>query len=199
MSEKSTRETILELAIDVIDNHGEQAIRTNQLAVEAGTTPPTLYHYFGSREGLVEAAQAERFLRSLTTDINLFIDQLAKVTTRDELKVVIKNLALLRDSDERRQVRWKRLNALGSTYARPNLERRIAEVHNDLVSRTALALGRFQRQGFIRQDIDLRAVIAWYNGAVLGKTLVMLEGSDVDPAQWERTMDEAVNFTLFGE
>lgn len=198
MSDRGSRQKILELAIAVIDEHGEQAIRTNHLAAEAGTTPPTLYHYFGSREGLVEEAQAERFLRSLVLDVDIMIDQLASTTTEKQLRMAINDLFLRRDSHDRIAVRWKRLNALGSAYAREGLERRITEMHNEVATKMALALMPFQRQGFIRQDIDLRAVIAWYNGAVLGKALVTMNGSDIDAGQWERTMNEAVLFTLFG-
>ena len=198
MTVRETRSTILELAIAVIDEHGEQAIRTNHLAAEAGTTPPTLYHYFGSRESLVEEAQAERFFRSLIVDVDILISQLSTTSTEKQLRKAINDLFLRRDSQERIAVRWKRLNALGAAYAREELERRITEMHNEVVTKMALALMPFQRQGFIRQDIDLRAVIAWYNGAVLGKALVTMDGSDIDAGQWERTMNEAVLFTLFG-
>ncbi len=198
MTVRETRSTILELAIAVIDEHGEQAIRTNHLAAEAGTTPPTLYHYFGSREGLVEEAQAERFFRNLVLDVDILIAQLAATSTEKQLRKAINDLFLRRDSHDRIAVRWKRLNALGAAYAREGLERRITEMHNEVVTKMALALMPFQRQGFIRQDIDLRAVIAWYNGAVLGKALVTMDGSDIDAGQWERTMNEAVLFTLFG-
>lgn len=198
MAARDTRKAILELAIAVIDEHGEQAIRTNHLAAEAGTTPPTLYHYFGSREGLIEEAQAERFFRSLVIDVDILIEQLASAKTETQLRKAIDDLFLRRDSRDRIAVRWKRLNALGAAYAREGLERRITEMHNEVVTKMALALMPFQRQGFIRQDIDLRAVIAWYNGAVLGKALVTMDGSDIDPGQWERTMNDAVLFTLFG-
>lgn len=198
MANREVRDRILELAIAVIDEHGEQGIRTNQLAAEAGTTPPTLYHYFASREGLIEEAQAERFLRSLRTDIEIFVAQLARAKTQGELITSIKDLFFRRDSDERIAVRWKRLNAIGSAFARESLALRIADEHNQSVTKVALALMPFQRQGFIRQDIDLRAVIAWYNGAVLGKNLVNMVGSDIDVDQWERTMNEAVLFILFG-
>ena len=198
MSQRDFRTTILELAIGVIDELGEHAIRTNHLAAEAGTTPPTLYHYFGSREGLIEEAQAERFFRSLQADVGSFVTQLGAVDDGEGLRAAIGELFLRRDSRDRDVVRWKRMNALGSAFARASLERRIAAVHNEVVARTALALRPFQEQGLIRPDIDLRAVIAWYNGAVLGKALTMLEGSDIDAAEWQRTMDEAVLFTLFG-
>lgn len=198
MNPRDTRGTILELAIAVIDEHGEQAIRTNHLAAEAGTTPPTLYHYFGSREGLIEEAQAERFFRSLIIDVDTLVAQLATASTEKQLRKAINDLFLRRDSADRVSVRWKRLNALGAAYAREGLEQRIAEMHNEVVTRMMLALTPFQRTGFIRRDIDLRAVIAWYNGAVLGKALVTMDGSNIDANQWERTMNEAVLFTLFG-
>lgn len=191
------REKILELAIKVIDDSGEQAIRTNALAIEAGTTPPTLYHYFHSREGLIEEAQVERFVRSISVDIDILVTQLKKAKTKDELLRDIGQLFARRDSAERALLRWRRVNAVGATFARPSLARRIAEAHNELITRAALALTPFQRQGIIRQDIDLRAVVAWYNGAVMSKALVSLPGSDVDEEQWERTMNEAVLHILF--
>lgn len=198
MATRDIRDSILELAITVIDEQGEQAIRTNHIAAEINITPPTLYHHFGSREGLIEAAQAERFFRSLIVDTEILEQQLKTATTKADLLTAVNELFLRRDDPTRNVIRWKRLNALGSAFARKNLEQRIAAVHNQIVTRAAHALLPFQRQGFIRQDIDVRAVVAWYNGAVLGKSLIMLDGSDIDIEQWERTMNETVYFALFG-
>lgn len=192
------RQEILELAIKVIDEQGEQGIRTNKLAFDAGTTPPTLYHYFGSREGLIEEAQVERFVRSISLDIDILVDQLKKAKSRTELLKSVGDLFKRRDTAERIVHRWRRANAVGATFARPTLAERIAVAHNDLVTRAALALTPFQRQGIIRQDVDLRAIVAWYNGAVLGKILSGLPGSDIDLDQWERTMNEATLNALFG-
>lgn len=195
---RDLRDKILELAIKVIDEQGEQGIRTNALAIDAGTTPPTLYHYFVSREGLIEEAQVERFVRSISIDIDILVTQLKKAKTKEDLLKGIGELFARRDTAERTTHRWRRMNAVGATFARPSLAERIAEAHNELVTRAAIALSPFQRQGIIRQDIDLRAVVAWYNGAVLGKTLSSLQGSDIDETQWERTMNEAVLHVLFG-
>lgn len=195
---KDLREKILELAIKVIDEQGEQGIRTNALAFEAGTTPPTLYHYFVSREGLIEEAQVERFVRSISIDIDILVTQLKRAKTKEDLLKGIGELFARRDTAERSILRWRRLNATGATFARPALAKRIAEAHNELITRAALALTPFQRQGIIRQDIDLRAVVAWYNGAVMSKALISLPGSDIDEEQWERTMNEATLHVLFG-
>ena len=199
MARSNLRDAILDLAIDVIDEHGEQAIRTNKIAADAGTTPPTLYHYFGSREGLIEEAQAERFARSIAVDVGALVERLSTAVTRDDVRAAIVELFHQRDTVERESARFDRVNALGAAFARPSLARRISEITNDLASRTAAALAPFQRQGLIRQDIDLRAVAAWYTSSSLGKALVTLEGSDIDIAQWERTMNDAVLHVVFGD
>ena len=67
----SIRQRILELAVSAIDEGGEAAVRVNDLAAEAGVTIPTLYRHFGSRDGLVEAAQTYRFRKTQFVDCDL--------------------------------------------------------------------------------------------------------------------------------
>lgn len=192
------RSTILDITVSMLDELGEAGIRTHQIADEAGVSVPTLYHHFGNREGLIEEAQVERFIRAFRADAKRFGEAMKTCTTRDGLEAALRDLFAARDTEERALVRWKRLNALGSTYARPTLAHRITQAHNELVTEIALAMLPLQRTGLLRQDIDLRAVIAWYNGAILGKNLAQIPGSDIDVAQWERTMNEAVFAVLFG-
>lgn len=197
-AESSVKQTILELAISTIDEFGETGVRVSQIVEAAGVTIPTLYHYFGSREGLIEEAQAERFIRILRADIDVFLAQLETCETRADLEQALANLVQALELPDRALMRWQRLNALGATYARPSLAERITKAHDELATRTALALVPFQQKGIIRQDIDLRAVVAWYNGAVLGKNLVQIGNSDIDQAEWDRILVMATHAVLFG-
>lgn len=197
-TETSMKQTLLELAIATIDESGETGIRVSQIVEAAGVTIPTLYHYFGSREGLIEEAQAERFIRILRSDVDVFIAQVETCETRADLEQALANLVGSLELPDRALMRWQRLNALGATYARPSLAERITKAHDELAAKTALALGPFQRKGLIRQDIDLRAVVAWYNGAVLGKNLVQIGNSEIDQAEWNRILVMATHAVLFG-
>ncbi len=197
--ESSVKQRLLELAIQTIDESGEPGIRVNQLAESAGVSIPTLYHHFGSREGLIEEAQVERFIRALRRDADALVQQLGKCKTKAELMNAIHQLFKNRKAKGRALTRWQRMNALGATYARPTLAERVVSSHDEVVTNIALALLPFQRKGFIRQDIDLRAVVAWYNGALLGKNLVQISESAIDLAEWDRVFDEAVFAVLFGE
>ncbi len=76
------RTQLLDAAIVVIARRGVRGLRVQEVAAEAGVSVPLLYHYFGSREGLLEAAlfavsaHADRYSTSLATGTS---------TTREEL------------------------------------------------------------------------------------------------------------------
>jgi AcrR family transcriptional regulator len=197
--ESSVKQTILELAIKTIDESGEPGIRVSQLAEAAGVAIPALYHHFGSREGLIEAAQVERFIRSLREDSEAFIARIKTCSSRDDVKRVVEDLVISVGTPERAQVRWRRMNAVGATYARPALTAAIIHSHEEMVDKLALSLTPLQRQGIIRQDIDLRAVVAWFNGSILGKNLVEIGNSGIDLDQWNRTLIEATFAVLFAD
>ena len=195
--ESEARVRLLELAVGVIDESGEPGIRVNQLAEQAGVTVPTLYHHFGNREGLIEEAQAERFIRQIREDVEVLVSALGTCCDADELRTALGALFARRDTTEGSRRRLQRLNALGAAYARPRLGARIAQTSNEIATRVAVALAPFQRQGILRTDVDLRAMTAWYVGASLGKVLLDFEGNDVDPHEWERLMNEATLNLLF--
>lgn len=63
-----TRETILKCAIELFYEKGYDAVGVQEIAVCAGVTKPTLYHYFKSKYGLLECileTYYESFLDSL--------------------------------------------------------------------------------------------------------------------------------------
>lgn len=49
------REKILESALDLFFTKGYDAVGVQEIAERSGVTKPTLYHYFGSKYGLLEA------------------------------------------------------------------------------------------------------------------------------------------------
>lgn len=51
----STRDTLLTHALALFTVRGYDAVGVQELASAAGVTKPTLYHHFGSKEGVLEA------------------------------------------------------------------------------------------------------------------------------------------------
>lgn len=199
MAKASTKQRILDAAIRTINEKGEGGVRIDELLAEVQVTAPSLYHHFGSREGLMIEAQAERFAQSIQTGVAEFVTACLNATTADDIRAAVKQAVALRHDRARLEFRLQRLNALGAAYARPELAKKIVEAHESMVSETAEALRPLQMRGLIRSDINPEAVVAWYNGALMGGLLVEIEGSSLNPDDWDFVMLEAIDYVLFGK
>lgn len=63
----STRDTILAAALQVLEEGGASQFSTRAVCDLAKVTAPTLYHHFGSADGLLSAAMAEVFRQFLAS------------------------------------------------------------------------------------------------------------------------------------
>ncbi|MBB6669324.1 TetR/AcrR family transcriptional regulator [Cohnella nanjingensis] len=61
----NTRDTLLNAALKVLEEEGEAQFSTRSVCAIAKVTAPTLYHHFGSADGLLSAAIAEAFAQFL--------------------------------------------------------------------------------------------------------------------------------------
>jgi AcrR family transcriptional regulator len=62
-----TRTALLAAALEVLEHEGEAAFSTRAVCAMAGVTAPTLYHHFGSADGLLSAAISEAFAQFLAS------------------------------------------------------------------------------------------------------------------------------------
>jgi AcrR family transcriptional regulator len=61
----NTHDTLLAAALKVLEDEGEAQFSTRSVCAIAKVTAPTLYHHYGSADGLLSAALAEAFAQFL--------------------------------------------------------------------------------------------------------------------------------------
>lgn len=61
------RENIIERAVELFSTRGYDAVGVQEIAETCGITKPTLYHYFGSKKGLLDAVLKEGFAGFMDT------------------------------------------------------------------------------------------------------------------------------------
>lgn len=194
---KDSKALILDLAVAAIDAGGEVAIKVNDIVAEVGVTPPVLYYHFGSRDGLVIAAQVARYSRRTFEDIARISRAVAKCGSRDELRTTLVT-TWTRSLTERGRNRWVRTNAFGSAYARPELEAAIAKAQDDVVVELCKVLEPCVEKGWLRPGIDLVSTVAWHHSVLIGRVYIEHGQTEVDPAEWDRLTLEAVERAFFG-
>jgi AcrR family transcriptional regulator len=191
------RDRILDLAVAAVDAGGEAAIRVNHICAEVGVTPPVLYYHFGSRDGLVAAAQVARYTRRTFDDIEQIGKAVARCTSSDELRTVLVAI-WTRSLAERTQNRWVRTSAMGSAYARPELEADIAKAQDEIVAGLCRILEPCREQGWLRPGIDLVSTVAWHHSVLIGRVHIERGQKLVDPAEWDRLTLESLVHAFFG-
>jgi hypothetical protein len=192
------RGRILELAIQAIDSGGEVAVRVNDLAAAAGVTVPTLYRYFGSRDGLIVVAQTQRFRRTQNVDANVFAAALAKCTTREQLIRAFQKELPLHFERDRWKLRQIRLDSLGSGVSRPDLQASLAQAQREAASRVGDIVRVYQKKGWIRKSVDADALAYFYMGQILGRVLIEMGDSPVAEKKWNQISVDAVMAVVFG-
>lgn len=194
---EDNRQKILDFAFAAVDAGGEASLRVHDVAAQAGVTVPVVYHYFGSREGLVVAAQIERYVRQVQMDITAVGRAVAECQTRDDLRTMLRitwqgSLAL------RAANRWRRISVLGSAYARPELEDAVFTAQREVTAAVAAILEPCRDRGWLRDGIDLTSVLAWQHGVLLSRAFVERGANNVDIAEWDRLTLEEFDRVFFG-
>jgi AcrR family transcriptional regulator len=191
------RAKILDLAIAAIDAGGEAAVRVNHIVEEAGVTPPVLYYHFGNRDGLVTAAQVERYSRQIREDIDAIGQRLSLCQSREELRASLVDIwkqALA----GRGESRWRRVSVVGSAFARPELEDAVLRAQDEIVEGLTGTLQVAQERGWLRAEIDLPSAVAWQHSVLLSRVYVERGAQQGELAEWDRLMLKALVDAFFG-
>lgn len=192
-----TPQRLLAEAVRVIEHHGEAAIRIRDVAAACGVTSPIVYKSFNSREGLIVAAQTERYIRPWRETAHDVPDAISAANTVDELKAVIAGSIRAILGPERHVHRRTRLEILGSLVHHDELKKAVVEQLALMRDRFAQAFDVAKHKGLLRSDLDGATAFMWYIGQIEGRFLIELDMDGVDEAEWNRIFLEAVFFSLF--
>jgi AcrR family transcriptional regulator len=196
-SELSSVQRILERTIQVIEESGEAAIRTNPIAFECGVTPPILYRAFTSREGLIVAAQAERYRRSTEVSAKFLYDSIARADSRESLIANVSSLLDFVFSKDRAENRRLRVEVIGSSVSRPQLRELIASIDQEYSVSIALAYQPAVEKGWMSSGKNLEAIALWAQGLLNTRYMVDAAASDEDANTWNELTRQSILSALF--
>jgi AcrR family transcriptional regulator len=198
VSRHPTEQKILDATIGIINERGEAAVRIVDIQSACDVTAPSIYHFFGNREGLVIEAQTERLLRSFDANdfmIDAAIDRVSSLEeAREALHVFLSSFWMA----ERTPARARRLSAMGAAVGRPALAARFDEEIRQYVDVRSSKLLPLQERGWILPDADLHAINYLLIGVIFGRVYLEIGGDSGPFPAWESATERAIAFLLFG-
>jgi AcrR family transcriptional regulator len=185
--QEDKRRTILEAAVRVFARKGYHTCRVGDIAEEAGVAHGLLYHYFRSKDAVLEAIFRETWAEIVGAVRR--VDETDE-PARDRLTGIAK--VVLRA--------WKRDPELVTVVVREglrssDLQRRVAEIRDAFQAIERIVV-RGQEAGEFRADVDPRLASVVFYGALeeilTGWVLGTLPDGDNQIAAAERTVVEIV-------
>lgn len=188
-----TRTRLLDAAVHLIETKGEVGLRVRDVASMAKVTEPSIYHFFGSREGLIVAAQALRYVQGQVKGLRVFEASVYACTSKKQfIELVRSALRDLYGNPQSADNRAVRINVLGSAQSRPELARQLAEMQRVANKALAEPLAFAQDKGWVRKGVNLEMLSAWIIGQINGRVLLEIDPTLTDTATWDNISIDAV-------
>jgi AcrR family transcriptional regulator len=192
----TTRERLLKATAAAIDKGGEGAVRIRDLTKSCNITAPSIYHFFGSREGLIDAAQAFRFSRGQLQIGDAFASAIHKCKNKTQFVELAHQFLTIMFSYERRAIRNLRLNVLGNAVNRPDLSKELAQVQEESNVVVGEALRYAQTKGWMRDDFNCEMFAAWLVGMVNSRRLIEMNGIHPLADEWDVIAKRSICMTI---
>ena len=152
------RDAILAVTVEMLETVGESGVRVGMIAETAGVGIGLINYHFGSRDGLVAAAQLVRFSTQINQQLDVVDEQVSRVANRDDVVALMGQMVRSLVSSDRAEGRLGRIDALGAAHGRPSLRVEIGQVQTTLRRRLGGMIRDLQQLGHVRTDIDADAL-----------------------------------------
>ena len=171
-------------AIRMLASGGESSIRVALVAEEVGVSEPAVYHHFKNRQELIVATYAEWYRRELMT-----AESPERILTTsssiDEFRDAIRADLNWRFQTSRRKSRAARLSVLGAAQRDMALKKEINSINREFLAEVENLFTAARDKGWVRHDVDSRAIAYWLIGMVTGRSLAEMDPGRVDMEAWD--------------
>jgi AcrR family transcriptional regulator len=180
-------QAVLDAVAERLMTADELLIRIPEICEATGVNYGSVYHHFGSREGVIDAAYDVIFTRLVEEDIRTFAAVNDSVETLEEyLEVMGPIVSRLSSGPERKARRAMRFRIVAAASTRPRLKEMIgasqARLTKDLSRLTEFA----QSKRWLRDDVSPEALSVLFQILVFGRALDDVSSDPVEETAWEQ-------------
>lgn len=191
---KQSRSTLVMQA--VLDEVAERLMAADELAIRipeiceaTGVNYGSVYHHFGSREGVIDAAYNMIFTTYAEEDLALFRQVNETVGSLEEYVALIGPiLVTIASGPGRKERRAMRARIVAAATTRPELKVLIGATQARLSEELRRLTLYAQQRGWLRNDIPASSIAVVVQILVFGRALDDISDHPIDESEWERSI-----------
>jgi AcrR family transcriptional regulator len=177
--------TVLDAVAERLVVGDELQIRIPEICESTGVNYGSVYHHFGSREGVIDAAYNMIFQQLVEEDMALCRHGMDNVETLEEyINVILPIVATLNSGPERVARRALRVRIIAAAATRPELHALISASQSSLTSEWQALIEFAQRREWIRSDISSTFLAVLIQIVVFGRALDDISATPLEESDW---------------
>ena len=179
-------QTVLDAVIERLVHGDESLIRIPEICEATGVNYGSVYHHFGSREGVIDAAYESMFIGLVNEDIAAIrnINETAS-SLQEYVEKMQPLLVALSAGEDRSNRRARRVRIVAAAITRPELRKLVGEIQSSLSADLTALVRHGQDQGWIRSDIPPNAIAVFFLALVFGRNLDDVSVTPIPQADWD--------------
>ncbi len=172
-----SEDQILDAARQLVAEHGEGSFRISDLVERSGRSVGSIYHFFGNREGVLEAVWLAELASAWAVDAERLQELAGAIDSPEDLDRMIELLARELHDPARSDQLWSKLEVISASRRRPALRRVVEGAQQSMTDAYADLVRQLQDRGVVCTEVDASAVAVFVQAVTLGRIISDLSGS----------------------
>ncbi len=198
-SQHPTRERLIAVTVDMLDDCGPGDISVDEVLGVSGISKGSLYHHFTDLADLVDEALAYRFAHYVDLTVASIVPIVTNSKTRDEMFAGIARVTVATQSPDSRPNRLERVQTVGRAARNPHLRQLLNFEQQRLNGALADLIHEGQNKSWISSDFDALAAAVLIQAYTLGRSLDDITEPHLDPEKWIQLINRLVEKTFGAE
>lgn len=189
---RATAAKLIEFATKELDRVGPAKIDIDTVLRKSKISKGSLYHHFGSKNGLLAAAEAQQYMAYLRREGETFRQLIEDCKTKQKFVDLVAAVMKITRLESNLGFRKKRVRAIAMSFNDENLAQ---VLKNAQIEVTQFLAGSFQiakDRGWIKKDVDLFALSYWIQGVFIGHIMLDITDQTEHEEAWSQVAFQAL-------
>jgi AcrR family transcriptional regulator len=180
----STKDRLINTVSEMLDGENPQHILVEDVLTASGVARGSLYHHFGDFPALIEATLVRRFSAGVDYTNLVMHEIAANSSSADDYWAQMYEMSNDAQHPHREHRRSERHRILGMAGSNARF-RELLSVEQERLTVTLMdAIHVAQEKGWVRSDVDARAIAVFLQAYTLGRTVDDVAVNHLDPDAW---------------
>lgn len=193
MAKQSRSAPVMKTVLDAVAERlmvgDETLIRIPEICDATGVNYGSVYHHFGSREGVIDAAYDMVFASAAEQDVESLKSIIANAQHYDGYVASLQGLAGAFASGPQRQARRAmRIRIVAASMTRPELKASIGATQLRITTELSKLIELGQERGWIRHDLTSRSIAVFIMALLVGRSVDDISVEPIDDEEWSAAM-----------